>query len=714
MPQGKDIEIFLQDKLNRFWHLTETGEVTLDANAKPIVFSPDGWQDLGIKNVRNNKYWALDRTVTVPFKYTEDGAKILKHIFYKLGSEESVYLTICEQRLDYDGTTYGYWYKQIFKGEIDFSTFDHDGATVTVNTVEEGLAKFLRANENEAYEFDLSAAEKVKMDGILLKNKMSFSINGIPDKSTGFSGGWKDLSTVSASLIVREGPSSGIAVLSQEQEQIDGSISSAEYMEASENYLFKNTAVTPVTLEISGKVKLLCVSRVGSVKISINFAIDGSVTTYDIFNNVPLNGGVTYEQDFTFSIPLTQGQKLFLFTFFDNSGGGLNLANITFQDTQMTADYQTRFATTYIPFLRPQYLFSEFIYRMTGGAFTAEDCPYFGALQNIDKVFTSGDGIRGIANAKLKMSFNDFFGFFNTWHAGSVGIRERYGKVLFDRKKNLVNYADVLQLGEISRPKIKFNKDFGFNQLSVGYKDEKNENGLANGKNEFNTTFNFSLGTTKNPRKLELISPIQGSCYAIEGIRVDTFLKDTTDNKGDNQSYVLHVEKTLIVTSDGNPNHYKLNRDRNAFITGVDQVDTVFNAGISPKSCFLNGGDFLRSSLYKMDNRTFVFGTADRNTDMSYVNGSDVIVEKADVPVNSLEDKFFVPVDIDIETDAPVDILDLLDADPLLIMEATCEGRIIRGLPQEVSINPRTGKIQTYKLLATADMDFEPFIDYYG
>ncbi len=99
--QGTDYIFALQDKNYNFWKLDSTGMVTINSQPYFLEYSPDGWYDLSIKNIRNLKYWGIDRTVSIPLQYVKDAAKILKHIFYTLGIEESVYLVIAYQKLDY-------------------------------------------------------------------------------------------------------------------------------------------------------------------------------------------------------------------------------------------------------------------------------------------------------------------------------------------------------------------------------------------------------------------------------------------------------------------------------------------------------------------------------------------------------------------------------------------------------------------------------------
>jgi hypothetical protein len=696
--QGADLIFFFQDKQNRFWGINASGNVTLSSDPYPIQFSPDGWDEIGIKNVRNLRYWAVDRTVTLQFKYVEDAARILKHIFYNRGVEESVYLVICELQLDYTaGVSYAYWYKQRFKSEVDLSTFDHAGAYITCNLLEDGLAKHLKSSENTVFEFDLndSNAINVKQDGIVLTYKRNYTILQ-NQEVTGTANAFLGMVEIS-----REGDSSSVA-FSDVQVQASSPYPNSSYFAlASANQpirvqgritLFMNKSVTPI------------------IRLELNDGIAvGSTQT--ILYNTPQPAGATVNIDIDQTFTLPAGWRAYIKLL-----GGSPVdpsAQYTVIDKDLSFTYDYRFPTTYARAFRPQYLFGELIKKVTESEYTGEDCPYFGQLKHWNKVFTSGDGIRSIENAKLKISFSQFFDFFDTFD--SVGIREKAKRVLFDRKKALTDDVNWIDLGTVSRPNIKFNKTFPYNELNIGYPDIKNETGVLNGKNEVNTTSYLSLGTTKSPRKYTKVSPVRVSCYDIENLRIATFAKQTTENKNDNEPYCLHISDTLIPASGDDPDHYELNRDYNAFVvSGVDQISSVYNLALSPKNCILNSGDYLRSCLYKCDAKTLKFLTADRNKTMNYVNGPVSIIEDADVDISSLDDSFFLPVSISAETDAPTDLLDNLDDNPIVGFKFTFENEVYKIISLENGINLKTLKKQTYLGLSHPGNNLAKLEAYYG
>lgn len=719
MRGGPDFIFFLQDKLRRFWQLDSSGNVVLLGNPYPLDFSPDGWSDIGIRNVRNRKYWGIDRSVSTPFKFVEDGAKILKHIYYVLGVEEPVFLTICEREVVYDpGVDYGFWYKQIYRSQIDLTTFSHEGPVVLVNMLEEGLAKHLKANENTAYEIELT--DFVKMDGVILKNTFQAVVDpGFSSEADFY------FENHLLGLDVTNNESAGMGSgRSTSRTKINNSNSA---IRGTGEYFLKATVATTInfrynlrfTLEYTPSSPAINPAAVYKIVVrAINESnISGTGKQVELFTRTAAEGmNGTFDISGTLSMVVDPGEELYLYAFCSIEGATgdeqIRTNYVVTADTLFEASYDYRYPTTFVKFARPQAIFATLIDRITGGEYQAENCPYLSDLYNSDKVLTSGDALRGVPDAKLRISLNDFFAFFDTFDA--VGLREKAGKVLMDRKAALVDAADVIDLGTINRPKVKYDKSFAFNELAVGYPDVKNESGVLNGKNEVNTTFTFSQGTTASPRKYDKTTRVKVSCYDIENVRIEGTAKNTTDNRADNDIYALHIGGVLILASGDNPEHYLLNRAYNTSVTGVDQASSVFNLIFSPKNCVLRSGDYLRSCFYKSDGRTFRFISADRNSSMVYADGVTTVAESADFQIGDLAAPFFVPVQLVVEAQAPADLLDRLDANPLAVIQFTFEGQTYRGLIDEVGINPKTGKQQTYTLLSFPDNDLTKFIDYYG
>lgn len=715
MPAGQDFIFFLQDKERRFWSVADDGSVVLSNAPYVLKYSPDGWQDIVVKNVRNRKYWGIDRGVSLPFKYVEDGAKILKHIFYTIGTEASVFLVICEQRAEYTpGVSYGYWYKQIFRAEIDLPTFQHDGPVVTANTLEDGIAEHLKANENTVYEFDLD--EYVKNDGVTLRN----SFQAITDEGYSADGAYYFGNHIVGLTVTNVEIASAGSGRSVSRTKVANSNSA---IRATNEHFIEATTNTTVSFEYDFDIVVQYTPSSPAINPAAQFLVvvrridaAGFSDLQEILLQRYAADGIpgTYNLAGTFDMEIREGDRLFLYSFC-NIAGATGDAQIrclypVTDSTIFKAVLDTRLATSYTPVISAQSLFPEFINRMTGGEYSAETSPYL--ITHANKKFTSGDAIRGVAGAKLKLSFAQFFEFFDTYDA--VGIRESAKQVLFGRKADLTDNDNPINLGAANRLKSKLDKSFSFNELAIGWPDIKSEQGMLNGKNEVNTTANFTFGTTKTPAKLQKVARVKTSCYDIETIRIEGANKDTTSKTQDNDPYVLHTTDTLIAASGDIPAHYELNREYNVFVTGVDQVDSVFNLALSPKNCLLNGSDWYRSCLYKHDGKTLKFLGSDRNEAMIYNDGVTQIIENADYPVSLMADPFFTPVILEAEFDSLDDLLDNMEAAPISSFEFTFEGQTYKGILIENSVNPKTYKKQTMQFLSHPDNGLTKLIQYYG
>ena len=97
--QGKDYIFAIQDKDFNFYRLNGSGNVVKSSQPHFLAFAPSGWEGIAIQCIRNKTYWALDRSVTIPFDYVGDGAKIIKDVFYDLDLERGLFLSILSQQL---------------------------------------------------------------------------------------------------------------------------------------------------------------------------------------------------------------------------------------------------------------------------------------------------------------------------------------------------------------------------------------------------------------------------------------------------------------------------------------------------------------------------------------------------------------------------------------------------------------------------------------
>jgi hypothetical protein len=675
--QGKDFIYFLFDENNNSYY--QYGDtVLLSSSLRPLEFTPDGWKKIQIQNQRNGTYFAVDRSFTVPLEYVKDGGQILKYIYYNYGIEAKVYMSICEQQLYFDATHYGYYYKLLYRGEIDLANFKHDGVKVTVNIMEGGIVKFIKAYENTKYEIPVNVIDAIDlyMDGVQLSEKHNFIIPevGLPFAHLLF-----------ASFINKEGNASGVASFT-----VFGHLGYPDFA-TSDEYLF---AVTQdiAGMRLKGQIKFKCTGSAAHYYLRL-ITSTGRVLT--IIDDEFVTQDQTYTFDFDYLFDAFEGEKFFLVNATQNNP--FFIAN--YLETEFSLLFQSIYRGSIIKALRPLYVFQQLISKISGGTYTAQS-DYL-ANQINDVVVTCGDAIRGIDDAVIKTSLRDFFTSFNS-HFG-LGMGMLGSTLRLEPKSFWVQYTDVIDLGEVSKMKVSPANDLLINNIKVGTPNQDYDD--VNGKQEFNTTSEYSAPITRVAKELNLVSVYRADCYGIEFTRLNLDGKTTTDNDSDNDVFMIHIEDAP--QGDG---LYHLDRSLNAGAAGLLSPATVFNLYLTPARALRRNGDYIRSLFYKLESRYLTFQTADKNDDV--VAGG--ITENADVQVASLSPALFSCNYLEFETKVPIDTLELLRANPLKAFAGTWAGFSFVGIPDKISVQPGDNGAQTFKLLAAPTQDFTPLISIDG
>lgn len=710
--QGPDYIFALQDSQFRFWQVDSVGNVSCSNQPYFLETAPIGWESIKIQNIRNKQYWGLNRSISASLNYVEDGARILKHILYTKGIEEQVYLVVGQQKLDFKaGVSYKYYYKRIYRSEIDLTLFMHDGTKVLAPTIEEGLLKYLKANENTLYEFPFQVPEaiNVKMDGIPLHEKLNYGVVSDLVLSVNDNAGHNFVMPIEQ--LSNEGDSTGVVYQSQTLQVIQ-SLTYAQKLALTNNMMTNVSNPLGVDAHIEGLLQFACSSmsslppfgfRIRCLRSNLPI---GNQNDYQIFYVGSLTVNQFYSQAVDIHIPLQVGESLLIEGIFFNGPG--TDAKIIFANTSLlTVKFSTRYPESYIKAFRQQYIFDQLIRKMTAGKYTAAASAYL--KQHEDKVLTSGLALRGLEDATLKISFKDLFKHLDSFDA--VGLNEYTNTVDIDTKEKMVDATTYIDLPAPANFKVNIAKEFLFNEMEFGYPEAKNELGALNGSQEYNCKMLFSMGVTKAPAKLDKISPFVTGAFEIEKLRTTTLDKNNSDYKNDNDVFPLHIEDTITLgNGDDIPDHYKLDKVLNATITGVDEPNFVYNIEFSPKRNIGRNESYLHSSTYKMDNKVLAFISADRSDKMT-CNG---IIEKADVPIASLKNAFFNPIVLQGDFPPPENLLELLDINPLQVIRFPLEGNYYYGVITNISIEPSEKKEQQIQMLSLPQNDLTKLIKYFG
>lgn len=678
--QGKDfIYFFFDENNNSYYAYGDT--VLLSASLKPLEFTHDGWKKIQLQNQRNPTYFAIDRSFSVPLEYLKDGAQILKYIYYNFGVEGKVYMSICKQELFFDATHYGFYYKLLYNGEIDLANFKHDGVKVTVNIMEGGIVKLIKAFENTKYEIpvDVPEAVEILMDGVELKKGASYNV--LEGQITG------------PGLVTHFIP---IIFLNEEGGEV-GVIFDSQSFGESDPRIVRNESGSPITFPLTGSIKFKIEYAADKYQLLIRKKkADNSLETLFDSGIFSVTNNAIYEIPFSFTVTLNDNEQLFFVGRDLANASPANLPNLkmTYYETDISLNFNFKFRDTTIKALRPEYVFQQLISKISDSAYIPQST-YLQTIQDV--VVTCGDAIRGITGAKIKTSLRDFFQSYNSDFGLGMGM---IGNTLrLEEKAYWVQYTDVVDLGEVSKMKVSPATDLLVNNIKNGSPNQEYDD--VNGKQEFNTTQERSAPITRIAKDLNLVSVYRKDCYGIEFTRINLEGKTTTDDKSDNDVFMIHIEDAP--RGDG---FYHLDRSLNDGATGLLTPSTVFNLYLTPARGIRRNGNYIRSLFYKLDAKYLKFQTTDKN---SAVIASG-ITENADIQIASLDTPLFSCNYLEFETKVPINLFELLKANPLKAFKGTWAGFSFVGIPDKISIQPGDNAAQTFKLLASPDTDLTQLI----
>ena len=686
--QGKDFIYFLLDENNNSYY-AYGDTVMLSASLKPLEFTPDGWKKIQIQNQRNPTYFAIDRSFTVPLDYVKDGAQILKYIYYNFGVEAKVFMSICEQRLFIDDNNYGFYYTLLYRGEIDLANFKHDSTKVTVNIMEGGMVKLIKAYENTKYEIpvDVSEAIDIKMDGIELKQNSNYLLNN------GNLANDRDAHIVDLQLINTEAIQ-GLGASSSQRTVVN---SVADEYNSRQFVLKTSDSPTIITIDYNFKITLTLTDGFGAIFGTRYFfqivGLDSTPTTVFFANIINYNPGDplllytkhTFTGSQTYTIPANTEVYILSRVSFNEDHTLFTYDN----DGEFSISYTYTHQSTTIKALRPLYVFQQLISKISDGQYT----PQSTFLQSIqDVVVTCGDAIRSLPGAVIKTSLRDFFLSYNSDFGIAMGM---IGDTLrIEEKGYWVQYDDFIDLGEVSKMKVSPATDLLINNIKIGTPNQDYDD--VNGKQEFNTTHEYSAPITRIAKELNFVSVYRKDCYGIEFTRLNLDGKTTTDNDSDNDVFIIHIED-----NPRDDTFYHFDRSLNVGATGLLTPATVFNLYLTPARGIRRNGNYIRSLFYKLGNKYLKFQTTDKN-DQVVAGG---ITENADIEVSSLDTELFSANYLEFETKVPYNLFEILAASPLKAFAGTWAGFPFVGIANKVSVQPGDNASQTYQLLASPDTD---------
>lgn len=556
------------------------------------------WDDIEATYKRDG-YGGVVRSFTSKFEFAGDARKRLLSLFDDdyLSSSAKISLAVRDDDMAY---------RERFSCDMDFTTMEDDGVTLSMNAVDNDVAAIIKAKKGADYEYPVDVikeSETLEYDGIEINEQVKWQF------VSNVSGG-----TSEADVIPLEASTSNrytIPIYKVSEDVTIGNKTEFDDQQGRDDSSFFITAVNDTVIELEISIDAM-VKSVSQFANNILYYVYGYVfTVYKFLDNgqtvmaaelkVDTHYGA-YEQKNGYSRTfqtLRKGEKMQIKAILSCSNNGVyryytyNLLPTSY----VKATWHNRLSQPVnIDVVKPSTLLNRLLKSMNGGndGITGEIEPSerFGKA-----VLCAAESIRGIPQAKMYSSFTKFC----EWMEAVFGyVYAIDGKtVRFMHRESCFENAVYKHVYEYSDYKLSVDEGLVFSHVNVGY--DKQDYDSVNGRDEFNFTNQYTTGMLNTENSLDLISPYRADSFGIEFL-AEKRGEDTTDSESDNDLFFAGVR-----LSGG-----KYLLDRTEAVEGVNSPSTIFNAMFSPSSMAEANRSYIGACTDKLS-----FASSDGNSEVT-------------------------------------------------------------------------------------------------
>lgn len=539
------------------------GVVVWLSTPKALAQAPDGNQEISIGWERSMVYFSNVRTFSLDLGAVMDMATILKNEWYKNNIDIVRYLLL--KRLTYENTltTFKEYYKQYYKGKIDFSSIEDDkgGFRVNFRLLDGGLQQLLKAHETTQYDIPLDIdAKNIYMDGLPIRTQgLYFINNGGENNGLDF-----DMRNhfVGIQLLENSDSTPKMSFIGVQRSQFLGTNSD---LVNDPNWFFEASVDATLELEWDFKIGAVIVGGVidpsGRTSIQIQVLRNGVISPVEsIFFGILSGTGDVLQGQATINV--LKGDKVFFRTFFTIIGPtGDEIIRYTYyiDDPAVTSTLKAKsffqLGDTTIRAFTMYDLGRKLIEKITGNADNFESV----LLQTKNILYTSMDAVRGLPNSVLKTSWKDYWQEVTVRCMAEMHITET--KIIIEERQQAFDSTKIpVPLGEVKNFKVFDAIDLLATSIKFGNAEQQTDD--ANGKFDPMGWMIFNTPIKAIPDKqLDLQSPYKASPYEIEQTRANYEGKTSTDKSTDNDIVAIaalpsgndNVDTTASFFADGAP-----------------------------------------------------------------------------------------------------------------------------------------------------------------
>lgn len=766
-----------------------------------LFVTPDGWLQTNISYKRSKLYGAVIRALTLPIKYVERGAYLVRREFYKYGLLARVNQKILIQ----NPLTWAN--NQLFFGRLDFFKWSDEPTGVLVPLTENNINVQVAAFGDQQYTIPLNVNTTARNAWIASRGydpMVDLLLTPIQLEETA------DI-IFSTSPDFRMNAFFQLEIADYQQMSVSASVNGVGFFQQGSPtfadlpyYFFIAKTDTKIRIHSPLDTNTGLVIP-GSIQTSINGPSGGGTGQYqfNIYNqdgtlvktlaqSPPVIGTVEFTFQFDFSLQIAKGDKLYFYilNILNPSDGELN-HGVNMQSGSMSLTYFTSTPATHCQALRPAYVFDYLVQQMNGtenpsvitqsrlldGALfqACITCSNAILTSQVATIYQSGDNLQigsiykvfgGIVhyfdtsgsaanygvgstfkailghsefttdpdqdgfvqqennNPQLLLSFNQFFKSIYGIQGGQagVGIDPTVGgkycledlRYFYRATPNSAgpNQA-ALDLGiniDVKSPRLEV-ADMCVNSIKGGYSDPQLT--ALNGGQEVNSSVEYGTLITSPVAVLDITSPINASCYAIEEKRIQpgfnqpssglsgTFYLNSAASRSDNDN---HFVWTRHEAEEGGWFQPLTVSDGCSKWQGVD--DSFYNWYLSPKQNLLRGSNYLASIFDKMGGQQIFLTQPKKNASLVTVDFNGRRVAEADaVNISDLGAQIFLPYYDNVTTGLQFNAEQMLSLNPFGEVWFMYRGINWKGFIHEVTVDCGANSPQSFKLLLAPGND---------
>ncbi len=526
------------------------------------------WEDVEISAKRKD-LGGVVRSFSNKFEFVKGAYDLLEAEYLSNYTRASAILVI--------GVLNDSWgYNEKFRCKLDFSTYQSDGYTISINAIDDSVASIINANKSQVYDIPVSELKEDTLyyDRIKLLNKSTMYITPnfenelMPDYDRFMALRLQSRETL---LPLAYGEISTPVKGVMEVYDVGMDI---PYDNAGKTGYFALCLVDKIEINLRIRMVVdLLTTAVTSLHIR-HMSADNKLKSDKaiLLSKDGSSAGVT-SVDESLSYAMRDGDRLIAYILCVTSiGEDIDEIIKISRDYDFYIDYSARNKPVNIDAFSPKKLLSSLLSRMgvsLSGDIVSGSMPIPWMM--------AAESVRGIKDAKVHTSFSKFCDFAKALMGYDYEILDN--SVRF-RHMNDFFVNETKELDHVSNMELSVDESLIYSGVEIGF--DKQDYDEINGRDEFHFKSSFSTGLDIKDNILSLISPYRADCYGLEFLANERD-EESKDTDSDNDIFIVHARK------DGD--RLVLVREENGgaiyAVTGVLFPDTIFNASYSPRNMLL-------------------------------------------------------------------------------------------------------------------------------